>query len=457
MSTKPNIGKLFLALALCLLLVGIVFGLLASIVYVKPDFLKNSIGFTALRPLHVSFVTLWIIIAANGSVMSALHLLNPNKLSNKLAAAQLTLWLIAIVGIANSYFHHDFGGREYWEFNPIWALPIAAAWILYLINFIKTVKSIKTWPVYVWMWLTGGLFFMFTFIENYLWVFPYFRDNFVLDMTIQWKVNGSLVGSWNQLIYGTAFFLMDKITGNNKVGFSKIAFGMYFLGLFNLMFNWGHHVYTLPTDSYIRYIGYIVSMTEWIFFARIIFQWKQSVSDMKKNYHFFPYRFIMASDIWVFANMGLAVLMSIPVLNIYTHGTHVTVAHAMGTTIGINSMILLAACFMFLGNNCTNYNKANKWLNMLFYTTQISLLVFWLALNIAGIKKGIWQNSVIQSNYHDMMQDLTPYFATFIIAGFVLVVALLIIAATLLYNYAACYLKKSNSTVNLSHTKSNIL
>lgn len=58
---------------------------------------------------------------------------------------------------------------------------------------------------------------------------------------------------------------MDRISGTKTVGKNNLAFAMYFLGLFNLMFNWGHHIYTLPTDKYIRYIGYAVSMTEWIF------------------------------------------------------------------------------------------------------------------------------------------------------------------------------------------------
>lgn len=438
MNGTSQIGKLFLTLALTLLLAGLTFGVLASFVYINPNFLKDTLGFVALRPLHVSLVTFWIIIGANGGVMSALQILYPDKLSNKLATTQLLLWLIAIVGVMSSYFHKDFGGREYWEFNPIWALPIALAWVLYLVNFFRVIKTAEKWPVYVWMWMSGGLFFMFTFLENYLWVFPYFREHFVTDMTIQWKVNGSLVGSWNQLLYGTAFFIMDKISGDNKVGYSKLVFGMYFLGLFNLMFNWGHHIYTLPTESYIRYIGYGVSMTEWIFFARILFSWKKSVSDIKKHHHYFPYRFIMASDFWVFANMGQAIIMSIPALNLYTHGTHITVAHAMGTTIGINTMILLAACFVFLKSDCITYNKPTRLLNTTFWLMQGGLLLFWLALNIAGIKKGIWQNSTHQIEYHQLMKQLIPYFTLFSIAGIILLITLFITGGVLLYHFIRC-------------------
>lgn len=423
-----------------MLILGLCFGFLASISYLFPDFLKNSIGFSSLRPLHVSSVLFWIILGATGCVFSGLQMYSKNEISNKTNLIQWGLWIVAIAGIFYSYFTKQFGGREYWEFNPIWALPIVFAWIIFLLNFVHIVRKIKDWPVYIWMWLTGIIFFLFTFIENYLWVFPYFREHFITDMTIQWKVNGSLVGSWNQIIYGTAFFLMDKIENKKNVGRSKMAFAMYFLGLFNLMFNWGHHIYTLPTEQFIRFIGYAVSMTEWIFFIQIIYTWKQSVSSIQKHYHYFPYRFIMAADIWVFINIGQAILMSIPAVNIYTHGTHITVAHAMGTTIGINSMILLAACFEFFNFNTDTKKSTTKLLNSSFWIAQGSLLVLWLSLNAAGVKKGIWQLSKHQSSYSEMMESLYPYFTTFFIAGIGLMISFSILAIVLI-NY---YFKNKN-------------
>lgn len=435
MMKDAHFGKLFFVLALVVLLGGLLFGILAAQVYIFPSFLKDTLDFSALRPLHVSLVVFWIIIGATASVISGLHILYPNTFSTKIASVQLVLWLIAIIGIVIGYFNKEFGGREYWEFNPLWALPIAASWLLFLYNFLQTVLKIKRWPVYLWMWMTGIVFFLFTFLENYLWIFPYFRENIITDMTIQWKVNGSLVGSWNQLIYGTSFFLMDRISGNDKVGYSKLSFAMYFLGLFNLMFNWGHHIYTLPTENYIRYIGYSVSMTEWIFFIRIIHDWKKSVDVIKSNYNFYPYRFLMAADIWIFINMAQAILMSIPALNIYTHGTHVTVAHAMGTTIGINTMILLSACCIIFSTKNISYLKPSTSLNIVFWTIQASLFVFWLSLNIAGIQKGIWQLSTPLLSHHEIMMKLAPWFATFTFSGLVLMLALSLLSILFIYNY----------------------
>lgn len=432
MKNNISIGKLFLLTALILLVVGLCFGLFAALSYLLPGFLKNSIGFISFRPLHVSTVMFWIILGATGCVYSGLQLYIGRELTNRSNIISWLLWIIAIGGIFYSYFTKSFGGREYWEFNPIWALPIAIAWVIFLLNFINIVKKIKEWPVYIWMWLTGIIFFLFTFTENYLWLFPYFREHFVTDMTIQWKVNGSLVGSWNQILYGTAFFLMDRIENKKNVGRQNLAFVMFFLGLFNLMFNWSHHIYTLPTEKYIRYVGYIVSMTEWIFFLKIIYTWRKSINAIQKHYHYFSFRFLMASDIWVFINLIQAIFMSIPSINIYTHGTHVTVAHSMGTTIGINSMILFAACFEFMNVNVITRSSTHKMVNISFWTLQFSLFIFWLSLNIAGIKKGIWQMCEKQSSYSVMMDSLLPYFIIFFIAGVGLIISFYTIVYSIL-------------------------
>lgn len=433
---KPNLGKPYFRISLYLLFFGLLAGVLSAIIYILPEFLKEDLGLIKLRPLHVSSVMFWIIIGATGCVYSGLSVLSKVPPIKALANVQLVLWLIALVGIFYSYFTGDFGGREYWEFNPIWALPILLSWMLFLVNFIRMARTIKRWPVYVWMWMSGIVFFLFVFVENYLWIFPYFREHFITDMTIQWKVNGSLVGAINQMLYGTAFFLMDKITKNenNKIGFSKLAFGMYFLGLANLMFNWGHHIYTLPTDNYIRYIAYLVSMTEWIFFVKIIYNWRKNVKEALTNYHFFPYRFLMAADFWVFMNLGQAILMSIPVLNIYTHGTHVTVAHAMGTTIGINSMILFAAVFMFLTPKKVINKPPSSLLNGVFWMTQIALFFLFISLNISGIIKGLWQRDPNHGSFAEMMESLRPIFIVLMLSGSLLTIGFSIFIGTLI-NY----------------------
>lgn len=441
---KLTTSKLFIVAGLLLLAVGLLFGLTGAFQYLVPDFIKHYLSFEKIRPLHVSSVVFWIIFGAIGSVLTYLQQYSgKKKFSPLLLKFQFGIFTVTVFAILVSYVFGVFGGREYWEFHPLLALPIATGWILFIVNFLKTIDNFKNLPVYVWMWLTGLFFFLFTFIESYLWLFPYFRNHVVNDMTVQWKSYGSMVGSWNMLIYGCSIYLMGKISGSEKYSHAPIAFVLYFTGLFNLMFNWGHHIYTLPTYPFVKHISYAVSMTELFIIGRIIWLWKSSVSDARKHYHQTAYRFLMAADIWIFLTLILAIAMSIPAINVYTHGTHITVGHTMGATIGINSFLLLAMAFDILNENCVSSSKTLKWINRGFYTTNISLFVFWVSLICAGVLKAKWQMSEPQIPFSTMMLQLRPYFVLFFTSGIFLITGFYFIIFPLLKSQYMCYFRKS--------------
>lgn len=441
-NNQPTTIKLFMVGSLLLLATGILFGVVGALQYLIPGFLLEWLSFEKTRPLHVSSVVFWIILAATGAVLMYVQEHTGRKLySAWLTKLQLFLFFLPIPAIFISYSMGVFGGREYWEFPPVLALPIIAGWLLFLVNFTRSVGSFKQQPVYVWMWLTGIFFFLFTFLESYLWVFPYFRNNIINDMTVQWKSYGSMVGAWNMLIYGSSIFLMQKISGNKNDSHSRMAFALYFTGLFNLMFNWGHHIYTLPTYHFIQYISYVVSMTELLILGRIIWQWKSSVSKAAIHFHHTEFRFMVAADVWIFLSLLLAILMSVPAINVYTHGTHITVAHAMGTTIGINSFLLLAVAIDTLSNSCNPVSINQRWITKGYWITNISLFIFWISLIVAGILKAKWQMSAEKIPFSTMMLQLRPFFIVFFLSGLTMMAGFLLILYPLLKNQIVCYLK----------------
>ena len=172
-NNKRDIAKRFILFALSLLLFGMAFGLLGTLQYLIPGLAKNYISFEKTRPLHVSSVIFWILFAAIGSVLSYVQAYRKTQIAFPiLLKLQWGLFAGTTILIILSYFTGKFGGREYWEFDPIFFLPILLGWIFFIINFIATIGTFKNQPVYVWMWATGCFFFLFTFIESYLWVFP---------------------------------------------------------------------------------------------------------------------------------------------------------------------------------------------------------------------------------------------------------------------------------------------
>lgn len=395
---KKDAGISFMILGVVALLTGMFFGCFGGLQYVFPE-LNQIFSFQKTRPLHVSLVVSWLYLASIGGIYHYL----PSRcglplFSKKLANIHLWIFLVTGLLIVASYFMGIFGGREYWAFHPILAIPIVVSWVIFGINYIKTIsQSPGKWPVYYWMWGTGIIFFLFSFVESYLWLLPFFRDSIVRDMTVQWKSYGEIVGSWNMLIYGTAIFLMDKMSqrfdeSENRdekpsMAFSKQSFLLYFLGLTNLMFGWAHHLYMVPSAGWIRHMGYAISMTELIILAKIIWEFRGSFINSSKRFHIMPFRFLMATDIWILINLILAILISIPAIQVYTHGTHITVAHAMGSTIGINSMILIASiCYMV---EKKKQISPNGWIGKGFWISNIFFLIFFSLLVIGGIMKGI--------------------------------------------------------------------
>lgn len=423
---KSLAGLRFMRLGMLALAVGMLFGVIGGFQFLFPEFLRELL-FTKTRPLHVSLVVAWIFLIAIGGIYFYL----PRQCRSRLwsePAANIHFWVFVVTGLAiiACYLSGRFGGREYFEFPPILSVPIFLGWILFGANYFLTVRQEKSsWPVYYWMWGTGVVFFFITYTEAHLYLIPYFRETMVREIMVQWKSYGALTGSWNMLVYGTALFLATRIGGSEKYARSKMAFGLYFLGLFNLMFGWAHHTYLVPSETWIRTFAYAVSMTELFIFGKIIWDWRASLEDWQKNRYCNAYRFLFAADIWVFVNLALALAISVPALNLVTHGTHITVAHAMGSTIGINSMILLASIFYVIRSELPQavHAECSPQIRFGFWTANISLAVFFTALILAGLGKGLYDGA----SFQDMMQQIRPFLLVFTVSGVTLMIGLWII------------------------------
>jgi nitric oxide reductase subunit B len=426
---REPIGLWFMVLGLLALMAGALFGTLGGLQLLMPEFLQ-ALPFHKIRPMHVSLVISWIFLGAVGGIYYYL----PNHCSLPLRSgfgARIHFWVFLITGltILAAYMSGEFGGREYLEYPPVLSIPIIGSWLLFGVIYFRTVRSRPgPWPVYIWMWGTGIFFFLLTFTEAHLWLIPYFRESMVRELSVQWKSYGALIGSWNMLVYGTAIFIATKIKGDETIAHSKMAFGLYFLGLTNLMFGWSHHIYLLPSAPWIRHLGYIVSMTELFILGKIIWDWRNSLSALQRNRYCLAYRFLFAADIWVFLNLILALGISIPVFNLFTHGTHITIAHSMGTTIGINTMILLSSVFLIirLENQGEYPEGCSGPVNFGLWLANAALAVFFVALILAGVGKGLYEGP----SFQDMMQSIRPYLMGFVTAGVAMMLGLWLVAAT---------------------------
>ncbi|HEX3023728.1 MAG TPA: cbb3-type cytochrome c oxidase subunit I [Chitinophagaceae bacterium] len=423
-----KVGILFIVLGLSSLLIGLFIGSVGGLQYILPSFLKEQLAFQKVRPLHVYLVINFIFSTAAGCIYYFLPTVAGRKLySVKLGIIHFSLQLSILLIILSFFFAGKFSGREYLEFPPWISLIILFSWIIFMINFFKTITfSFNHAPVYIWSWSTGLIFYFITMTEAHLWLLPYFNKNIVRDLTVQWKALGSMVGAWNMLVYGTSMFVMESISGDKKINKSKTAFFFYFLGLTNLMFNWGHHTYIVPSSPIVKEVSFIISMTELLVLGKIIYNFRKSYIEAKLKYHHLPFRLLSFSDAWIFLNLVLAITISVPAINLYTHGTHITVAHAMGATIGINTMLLLGSVFFVIDEmNELLMERLKKYFGFAIVLLNISLFIFWGSLISSGIAKSI---DTQQHNFFAVMIDhLQPYFKIFAASGILVMIGLFMI------------------------------
>ncbi|RYZ24555.1 MAG: cytochrome C oxidase subunit I [Chitinophagaceae bacterium] len=430
---SDRIARAFLGLALCYLLLGLLFGALGSVQYVLPRFLREALAFQKTRPLHVYLVTSWIFTAAQGG----LYFYVPRAAGRVLwwprgGWLHLAMQALTSLLVVGCFFAGRFGGREYLEFPPALGALIAASWVPLAVNFVATLRPrFRNAPVYYYSWTAGILFFFTTLSESYLWLFGHFFAHTGRDITVQWKALGSMVGSWNMLIYGCTMFLMTRLKGDAKPAHSKVSFFFFFLGFTNLLFNWGHHTYVVPAAPWVRQVSYFISMTELLLLALLLYQFRRTMSEARKRFHHLTYRLLALADGWVLLNLLLAIAISIPAVNRYTHGTHITVAHAMGATIGINTMLLLAtATYVASLTRPDAFARQKRSIRRAVLLTNAALLVFWISLlgsglvKIAGTHRG--------QSFAAIMQKSAPLFRLFAGSGLILFAGLLLIIIPLL-------------------------
>jgi nitric oxide reductase subunit B len=143
------------------------------------------------------------------------------------------------------------------------------------------------------------------------------------------------------------------------------------------------------------------------------------------------YKFLMAADFWVFLNIILALLFSIPGINFFTHGTHITVAHSMGTTIGINTSILFASLFFIVSKLKGKKIKFDN-LKWVYYFFNGSLLLFFCTLLFAGTKRGNWMYFTKDISFSMLQESLYYTYIAFFVIGLILAATIAILALQLL-------------------------
>ena len=396
-----RITLVIMACALACLVLSIVVGALGALYYLPP-LAQAAQGFglslVELRPLHTTFASSWIFLGVAASVTYFLfESQGPTAAEKRRTKIQLICWGLAGLGVLVTLPFGITSGREYLGFNPIISALILAGWLLFATTFFSRIwRGFWGRPVYVYMWSAGMLYFIYTFAEGHAYLLPGMKQYPIADLQVQWKSCGTLVAAFNQMVYGSLIFVGEKMTGDKRAGHSKASFSLFGIGLLNSFTNYAHHTYHLPQSHLVKWVAFIVSMLEIILLVivfrevtKLMTRKPRSSLGFKTSVHF-----IELSKCWNLCLLTLALLISVPPLNALIHGTHVVMAHAMGSELAIDSYILFAVFAFVLGNIFPKREVLQKFidsqsLRMSIRGLNAALIGLVLCLLVRGLSVGI--------------------------------------------------------------------
>ncbi len=425
----PHLVLVLLALGACI--VTLVSGMAASVVYSKYEHILRSLGITLqhIRPVHETFALAWAFLGGTSIVYFYLHNAHGplDRATQRRMIVQLFLWGVAGVGVLITLLSGEFSGREYLGYQPVFSLLILGGWLVFAWNFFRLAGTrLKGRPVYLYMWTVAIPLFMITYLEGHLYLLDQVSGKPIRDIAIQWKSNGVLVGSFNLLIYGSLMYVSGLIRDDDSYAHSRTAFALFCIGVLNTFTNYGHHTYHLPQTPWIHWISFSVSMLEVIILAKVFIDLlglrraQIQTDDLRVTDSF-----MRSATCWTGLMLILALLISIPPFNAMIHGTHVVVSHSMGTMVGIDTMILLAA-LSFVIRAWAGVEHAvviGARVRTMIPLVNLLLFVFWLAFLLRGLAAG-WSRYTGPSS-----PDFSTLIALFppvvLVSGFGLALALL--------------------------------
>ncbi len=329
-------------------------GALYSVPALAPSFQSVGLDLRQLRPIHTTFAAAWIFLGGVAVVHRWLQDYGgrPSSGDRWRMRVQVVSWALAGSGILVTLAVGIGSGREYVGFHPAFSALILLGWVCYAWNFFRIAgPSFFHRPLYLTMWGVGMLFFIYTFVEQHLYLIPAIFENPLQDLQVQWKATGTLVGSFNLFVYGSIIYIGERISRDGSYGHSKVAYALFGVGLLNSFTNFAHHTYHLPQDHIVKWISFVVSMTEITILCRAIYDlWKLAHRSHRTEFCAARGSF-GASKYWSVFILVSAVLISVPPLNAIIHGTYAVTGHAMGATIGIDTMVLIGAIIWILGEH----------------------------------------------------------------------------------------------------------
>jgi cytochrome c oxidase cbb3-type subunit I len=390
-STAPLVF-FFFCCAFAWLLVASAAGLTASIKLHEPDWLTQYawLTFGRIRTIHLNAVAYgWTPMAGLGIALFVIpRLLKTELVGARFAFLGAALWNAALIAGLGSIAYGVSDGLEWLEIP--WQIDIlfVVGGALVGIPLVLTLLNRKVQHLYVSIWYMGCALFWFPVLFAVANM-PYLHKG-VEQATMNWWFGHNVLGLfYTPLALASVYYFLPKVIGRPVQSYNLSLLGFWGLAFFYGQVG-GHHLIGGPVPGWLITLSIVQSVMMIVPVVAFTVNQYQTLKGHLSALRFSPtLRFIGLGGLMYTASSIQGSFEALRSINVVTHFTHYTVAHAHLGLYGFVTLVFFGSIYFIVPRITWREWPSQLLIAAHFWLVVVGFATYFIALSIGGWLQGM--------------------------------------------------------------------
>ena len=428
-STAPLVF-VFFCCAFVWLIVASAAGLVSSIKLHEPDWLAGYawLTFGRIRSIHLNAVAYgWTPMAGLGVALFVIpRLLKTELVGARFALLGAALWNAALIAGVGSLAAGISDGLEWLEIP--WQVDIlfVVGGALIGVPLVLTLFRRRVQHLYVSVWYMGCALFWFPIlflVAN----MPYLHKG-IEQATMNWWYGHNVLGLfYTPLALASIYYFLPKVIGRPIQSYNLSLLGFWGLAFFYGQVG-GHHLIGGPVPGWLVTLSIVQSVMMIVPVVAFTVNQYQTLKGHLSAFRYSPtLRFIGLGGLLYTLTSLQGSFEALRSINVVTHFTHYTVAHAHLGMYGFVSMVFFGSIYFIVPRITQREWPSKALISVHFWLVAVGITIYVVALSVGGWLQG---KAMLDAAvpFTESMRITIPYLQARTVGGSLMVLGHLVFA-----------------------------